>query len=134
MRGNKRGKSRVTVGRRRLLRQRCTPFFSEELSRFRRLRHVLLNPKSDLDENTTATSRSIVYIPDEESQGLGRRRESRKNDLLYIYFFSDGFGLRSPVIQKSFQTKSATSIVAYVARCNFMEFPNNRDVHQPLFF
>ena len=32
-----------------------------------------------------------------------------------IYFFSDVFGLRSPVIQKTFQTKNATSIVPYYA-------------------
>ena len=33
-----------------------------------------------------------------------------------IHFFSDDFGLRSPVIQKTVQTKNATSIVAHVEK------------------
>ena len=45
--------------------------------------------------------------------GLGAQ-ESRPKKWPIIYFFSDDFGLRSPVIQKPFQAKSATSTVARV--------------------
>ena len=30
--------------------------------------------------------------------------------MAYYFFFPDDFGLRSPIIQKTFQTKTATSI------------------------
>ena len=39
-----------------------------------------------------------------------------KNHAKKCRFFPDDFGLRSPVIQKKVQTKTATSVVAHVSR------------------
>ena len=51
-------------------------------------------------------------LPDENSHGLGTRQEPCKKNVV----FSDGFGLRKPVIQETFMSdeKRATSIVARV--------------------
>ena len=50
----------------------------------------------------------IKRLPDAKSNGLGMQHENhgKKGRI------SDDFGLRSPVIRKYFQTKSATSIAA----------------------
>ena len=50
-------------------------------------------------------------IPDEESHGLGTRRESSKKKCLFPTILPR---LRTPVIQKPFQMKTATSTVARV--------------------
>ena len=62
-----------------------------------------LNPKTDI-------CRKINLLPDEKSHGLGMQREpcSKKPPV------SHDFGLRSSFIQKPFQTKRATFIVARV--------------------
>ena len=45
-------------------------------------------------------------LPERKYHSLGAQREScKQNGLLFIYFFPDDFGLRSPVIQKPFQPK-----------------------------
>ena len=64
----------------------------------------MIIPKTDLEQNKAVR-------PDEKYHGLGTRREKsckRKRSI------PDDFGLRlrSPVVQKPFQTKSATSVVA----------------------
>ena len=60
-------------------------------------------PNTDLEKKSKP-------LPDEKSYGLGIQRDSCKKKMS----FYDSFGFRSPVIQKPFQTKSATSIVVRV--------------------
>ena len=43
-----------------------------------------------------------------------RRESLKKKKTPIIFFFPDNFGSRSPVIQKTLQTKTATSIVTRV--------------------
>ena len=50
-------------------------------------------PKTDLDKNKTC------FIADEQSHGLGTRRESRKKKMAYFR----RFWVKSPFIQKPFQ-------------------------------
>ena len=71
--------------------------FSSEV-RFRSLRHVLLSPKPDLDKNKPSLSRM------KKSHGLGIENMIIKQKCN----ISDHFGLRSPVLQKTFQAKSAS--------------------------
>ena len=82
---------------------------SSEAPHFRRSRHVLLNPKTDLipDEKSKTD-----MIPDEKSHGLGTQhttREPCKKKWPIIYLFSDdsiiNSRLRSPVIQKTLSPK-----------------------------
>ena len=112
----------VTASVRSILRYRCTdgcydrvaPLFSV-VPRSGSLRHdihVLLNPKTDLMKNETAT-------PDEKSHGLGTKRESRKKSGNFPTTFGQG-----AVDQKSFKTKGATSTVARVPPVFFsLRFP-----------
>ena len=75
--------------------------FSNTTPQFGRLRPL---PKAYLKRGKTAT-------PDEQSYGLDTQRENHAK----ICLISDDLGLRSPVIcRKTFQTKTATSIVARV--------------------
>ena len=67
-----------------------------------------LTQKPMLEKNKTA------MIPDEKYHGLGtytnqnpRKEEKNEKKWPSIYFFSDDFGLRSSVIQKIFQTRTA---------------------------
>ena len=87
-----------------MLRQRCTIFFlGSSLSEVKEknfLRHVLLNPKTDLGK-----TKPNFFMKQIRNERIMKGKWPIFND----------FGLRSPVFQKPFlQTKSATSIVARV--------------------
>ena len=93
---------------RRVLRQRRTIFFRNTTPHFRSLRPL---PTTDLEKNKNC------HIPDENipwPRYTTRRiiRRKKKNTLQGI---SDDSALRSPIVQRQFQTKSACiSIVAFV--------------------
>ena len=76
-------------------------FFSNTTPHFGSLR--------PLSQNLTWVNR----MKKSHGPGTQRRIMQKKNGLLFI-FFPDDFGLRSPVIQNTFQTKTATSIVGCV--------------------
>ena len=57
--------------------------------------------------------REIKLLPDETTPWSRYTARITQNKMSY-FFFSDDFKLRSPVIYKNIQTKSATSIVACV--------------------
>ena len=82
--------------------KRCTTQFSK-VPHFGSLRHA--PPKSDSEKKQNCSSYRMSM---EKSHGLGTRREARKTNGRH----SDDFGIRGPVIQKTFQTKTATSSVA----------------------
>ena len=50
-------------------------------------------------------------IPDEKSHGTDMQTRCHAK---IKFLFSDEFGLRGPVIQKTFHTKTATAVVASV--------------------
>ena len=52
-----------------------------------------------------------AMMPDEKSHGLDLQREPRKKWPI-IHFFSDDFGLRSPVIQKTFDVTREESVTS----------------------
>ena len=60
------------------------------------LKHVLLDPKTNLEKNKPALSWMNT------SHGLGPQQESREKKK---WRNSDDFGLRSPVIQETFSPK-----------------------------
>ena len=99
---------KVGVGYRRTI-PPGTHFFSFKAPRFRRSRHdihAFLNPKNRFEQKNKAATYQILYT---KSHGLLRRRTT-KIMLNKWGVFSDDFGSRSPVTQKSFQTKSGISI------------------------
>ena len=72
---------------------------------FRSLRHVLFNPNTDLEKLKLLTGCKIPR-PRYKTRIVQKQNGA----------FPTILGLRSPVIQKSSQTKSATSIVARVKK------------------
>ena len=89
----------------RVLYDKGAPVFFLRLLNFGSLRPPSLYQKLIWRKIKTAT-------PDEKIPSPINRYATRKWPIIYL--FSDGFGLRSNVIQNPFQTKTATSTVARV--------------------
>ena len=71
----------------------------------------------DISQTLIWKKYKTCFIADEKIYGLGTQQESCKRTCTIFFFFPDDLGLRNPVIQKPFQTKSDTSIVPRVTTC-----------------